>query len=140
MTKRPGKITVACNADKKDFFDTITPLVLPMTTRLNVDVNFLLALVAFEDSWGQDVHNKALHNIFGITHAGGNNMAFTSYEACVAFWERTYGDKVRGIQTLEGFITAMKGIGYNSVNKSYYDTFRAVYQSVLKYHLACGAN
>jgi hypothetical protein len=36
-------------------------------------------------------HNKALHNIFGITHAGKNNIAFPSYEVCVDFWERNYG-------------------------------------------------
>jgi len=133
------KFITACHADKKDFFESIVPLVRPMAARLNVDEDLLLALVAFEDSWGQDEHNKALHNIFGITHAGGNNIAFPTYEACVEFWERNYGAKVRGIRTLEDFITAMKKIGYNSVNKSYYDTFRAVYQSVLKYKLACNA-
>lgn len=126
-----------CDAGKQAFFDDILPLVRPLAKRLNTDENFLLALAAFEDTWGQDVHNKKLHNIFGITNAGGNNLAFTSYVACVAFWERTYGPKVQGAQTLDAFIEGMKLAKYNSVNKKYYDTFRGVYQSVLKYRSVC---
>jgi hypothetical protein len=137
MAKNATTHVPHCDANRKDFFDSILPLVRPLAIRLDTDENYLLALVAFEDSWGQDVHNKKLHNIFGITKAGGNNLAFTSYEACVAFWERNYGPKVKGVKTLEDFITAMKAIGYNSVNKRYYDIFRAVYQSVLKYKIIC---
>ncbi len=128
-----------CSADKKDFFDSIVPLVRPLAIRLNVDENLLLTLVAFEDAWGQDPHNKVLHNIFGLTKAGGNNLKFASYQDCAAFFERTYGNKLKGIRSLEPFIVAMQGIGYNSVNKKYYDQFRSVYQSVLKYKSACGA-
>ncbi len=126
-----------CNPGKQDFFDTMIPLVRPMATRLTVDEDFLLAIVAFEDSWGQDAHNKKLHNIFGLTKAGGNNLAFSSYQACVDYWERNYGAKVKGIQDLEKFIAAMKEIGYNSVNPSYYSTFRDVYRSVRAYKSAC---
>ena len=31
----------------------------------------------------------------------------------------------------------MQKIGYNSVNKAYYETFRKVYFAVQKYKLAC---
>ena len=137
MAKPLEQIVANCHVDKKNFFESIIPLVRPLAIRLNIDEDLLLALVAFEDAWGQDEHNKKLHNIFGVTNAGGNNLAFTSYEECVAFWERSYGGRVRGIRTLENFIEAMRKIGYNSVNTKYYDTFRAVYKSVLKYKAAC---
>ena len=114
-----------CHDRRRAFFDEITPLISPLPKRLDVDEDFLLALVAFEDAWGQDVHNKKLHNLFGVTQAGGNNIAFSTYEDCVAFWERTYGPKVRGIKNLDDFIVSMKRIGYNSVNKQCYNNFRS---------------
>ena len=129
---------MACPDDKKDFFETLLPLIRPMTARLALNEDLILALSAFENRWGQDAHNKVLHNLFGLTHAGGKNLSFPTDQACVTYFENLYGTRIRGIQALEPFIEAMKRIGYNSVNKKYYDTFRAVYASVLRYKAGCG--
>lgn len=138
MTKKqPKKIETACHADQKNFFESIAPLIAPLAQRLQLQEDLLLALVAFEDSWGQDEHNKRLHNLFGITQAGGNNLAFETYQACIDYWELHFGPQVKGIQDLDAFIAAMKKIGYNSVNAAYYETFKKVYASVQKYKLAC---
>jgi len=91
----------------------------------------LLTLVAFEDAWGQDEHNKKLHNLFGITQAGGNNLSFESDDKCIATGNciRATGPRHPGSRP---FIEAMKKIGYNSVNQAYYETFKKVYASVQK--------
>ncbi len=73
----------------------------------------------------------------GITQAGGNNLAFDTYQACIDYWELHFGARVKGIQDLDAFIAAMKKIGYNSVNPAYYETFKKVYASVQRYKLAC---
>ena len=44
-----------------------------MALRPKIDVDLLLALCAFEDAWGHDAHDDRLHNLFGITQAGGDS-------------------------------------------------------------------
>ncbi len=68
---------VGCPARQAAFFARIVPLIRPMDRRLSLDENLLLALCAHEHGW-EDSHNDRLHNMFGVTHAGGNNMAFAS--------------------------------------------------------------
>lgn len=42
----------------------MVPVVRPMAQRLTVDENFLLTIVAFADSWGQDAHNTTVVRVF----------------------------------------------------------------------------
>ena len=81
----------ACTPIQVAFFARMVPLMQPMATRLSIDVDYLLALCAFEDAWGHDAHNEVLHNLFGLTQAGGRNLGFASDQACCDYWEAHYG-------------------------------------------------
>lgn len=129
--------TSVCRADFKEFFDTYIPMIRPMASRMGVNEDYLLALVAFEDSWGRDSHNKVLHNIFGLTHAGKANIAFSSYDSCISYFEAKYKKYFVGCKSIDDFISGMKQIGYNSVNPGYYRDYLAVYRSVVMHKHEC---
>jgi len=126
-----------CPPAQQNFFATVLPLIRPMAQRLGTNEDLILALSAFEDSWGQDAHNKKLHNIFGITQAGGNNLSFTSYQACCDYWERHYGNAVRNVQNIKTFAANLRKLGYNSANSNYDATLNLVYQAVIRYKKSC---
>ena len=76
-----------CTPIQAAFFARLTPLMQPMATRMGVDVHYFPALCAFEDAWGHDAHNDILHDLFGVTKAGGRNLSFPSDQACCDYWE-----------------------------------------------------
>ena len=61
-----------------------------MAQRLGVDEDFLLTLSVHEHGWA-DPHNDKLHNLFGTTKAGGNNLSYASDEEAAQSWEAHYG-------------------------------------------------
>ena len=127
----------ACTPVQAAFFVRMTPLLQPMGTRLSIDVDFLLTLCAYEDAGGHDAHNDVLHNLFGITQAGGHNLGFASDQACCDFWEAHYGAVVRGAATFADFEHRIRRIDYNSRNPSYDSDLMAVYRSVVLHEAAC---
>lgn len=127
-----------CSPVHVAFFRRLVPLVRPMATRLEIDEDYLLALCAFEDAWASDAHNDRLHNLFGITKAGGRDLAFPSDDACCAFWEAHYGSVVKGSKTFAEFTIRIRSIGYNSINPQYDSQLRDVYYSVLRRKKICG--
>jgi hypothetical protein len=127
----------ACPPAQKNFFATFVPLIRPMAKRLGTNEDLILALSAFEDSWGQDAHNQKLHNIFGITQAGGNNLSFLSYQSCCDYWERHFGNAVRNVQDISTFTANLRKLGYNSANSDYDTTLNLVYQAVVRYKKSC---
>ena len=126
-----------CTPIQNAFFKRMSPLVEPMAQRMKIDADYLLALAAFEDAWGHDAHNDRLHNLFGLTAAGHNNLAFPSDQACCDFWEANYGAVVAGSSSFADFEQRIRKIGYNSKNKNYDNELAAVYQSVLLHKAAC---
>ena len=127
----------ACTPIQVAFFARMVPLMQPMATRLSIDVDYLLALCAFEDAWGHDAHNEVLHNLFGLTQAGGRNLGFASDQACCDYWEAHYGALVKGAATFAAFEHLIRSIGYNSKNPSYDSDLMAVYRSVVFHKAAC---
>lgn len=127
----------ACTPIQAAFFTRMTPLMQPMASRLSIDVDFLLALCAYEDAWGHDAHNDRLHNLFGLTQAGGRNLPFASDQACCDYWEAHYGALVKGAATFNDFERRIRSIGYNSKNPSYDSDLMAVYRSVVLHKAAC---
>lgn len=92
------------------------------------------------DSKGRSVSDKSLSgNRRG--HAAGN-VEYPSLDAAIQYWEERFGDRVRGAQTLDGFINGLQhpaqGNPYNSADPRYEEKFRAVYNSMLKFMAACG--
>jgi PPE-repeat protein len=45
-----------------------------MASTLETNADFLMALSSMESGW-LDAHNQGLHNLFGVTHGGGNNLS-----------------------------------------------------------------
>ena len=127
----------ACTPKQAAFFTRMVPLMQPMATRLNLDIDYLLALCAFEDAWGGDPHNDVLHNLFGLTQAGGRNLAFATDQACCDYWEAHYGAQVRGAATFPDFEQRIRSLGYNSVDPGYDRDLLSVYHSVMVHKAAC---
>ncbi len=44
-----------------------------MAQTANTNVDFLMALSALESGWNGP-HSQELHNLFGVTNAGGSNL------------------------------------------------------------------
>lgn len=61
-----------------------------MANTLNTNADFLMALSSMERGW-LDPHNKGLHNLFGVTEAGGNNLSFPTYQAAAGYWVKVFG-------------------------------------------------
>jgi len=125
----------ACAPDKKGFFNLL-PLFRDMATQLNIDVRFLLALSAKESGWNGE-HAQELHNLFGVTHGGGNNFNYSSYDEAARDWIRRYSSYVASATTIDDFVAGLKKAGYNSLDKKYYDKIKKMVESVDKYASLC---
>lgn len=126
---------VACMDKMKPFFENM-PLFRKMATQLEIDVDFIVALSSMESGW-LDPHNQGLHNLFGVTKAGGNNLSFETYEKGADFWIDHFGGYVKASRTMEDFAEGLKKARYNSVNKDYYTHLVNQLRTVRKYKTAC---
>ena len=79
-----------------------------LADRLGVPVEYVLGLSSYESGW-LDPHNTRLNNPFGLTRGGGNNLRFDSMDSAVRYWERLYGDQVRGATSSEEFADRLLG-------------------------------
>ncbi len=115
----------------------LLPLVRPMAKQLDFDENFLLALSIREHGW-QDAHNDKLHNLFGTTHAGGNNLGYASDQEACTSWVQHYGGVTRGSRDMDDFLRRLRSIGYNTKSPTYDSDSKDVYDTVVRYKKACG--
>ncbi|WP_230166652.1 hypothetical protein [Roseomonas sp. CECT 9278] len=90
------------------YFDRAYEPMRALADRLGTRVEFVLGLSSYESGW-LDTHNTGLNNPFGLTRAGGKNLRFDSIDAAVRYWERLYGDQVRGAATAEEFADRLLG-------------------------------
>jgi hypothetical protein len=96
-----------------------------------------MAVSAYESGWlGQ--HAQDLHNLFGLTNAGGNNLSFSTYQASANYWTQHIGPSVQGTQTFDSFFGGLMGEGYNSKNPAYGDTLFNVLNTVVDNEIPCG--
>ena len=80
--------------------------------RLNTQPEFLMALALQESGWDlQHVYEtnpssggKPLNNLFGLTNAGGNNLAFPSPEASGEYFIKEWGAYLKGSKTIKEFV------------------------------------
>jgi hypothetical protein len=103
-----------CTTAKKGFFENFE-IYKGMASALQIDVNFIMALSVHESHW-KGAHAQELHNLFGLTEAGHDNIEFKSYQESADFWVEHFGDTVRGKKTLGEFLSALLAIGYNSAD------------------------
>jgi RHS repeat-associated protein len=131
----PAPAPPKCPDNIRNFFDTLTPIASSLADQWSSSTNAILALSAYESGWlGQ--HAQDLHNPFGLTKAGGNDLQFSSYDAAGDFWSKNDGKYIQGITEINQFADAIQP-HYNSVNPSWKKTLKDVYQSVLKWRSIC---
>ena len=76
--------------DPDKFFDTLYAPAHALAERLGVDETWILGLAVHESGW-LNQHDRDLNNPFGLTHAGGRNVAYDSIADAVTYWEKNSG-------------------------------------------------
>ena len=126
-----------CPDNIMNFFNIMIPLASNMADTLDSSTNDILALSAFESGW-LDPHNQALHNPFGLTNAGGNNLNFSGgYQAAAYYWIKNDGQYVQGVKDIGQFAADLQP-HYNVVNPKWTSTLGNVFKSILKWRAICG--
>jgi hypothetical protein len=92
---------------------------LDLSKQLNVPAPYIVGLASYESGW-LDNHNYGLHDLWGLTNAGGNNLSFKSFQAGNAAFVNTVGPFIKGAQTIPKFFSGLKNEGYNSANPNYF--------------------
>jgi len=123
----------------KRFFDRLYASLSRLAASLGLPEDYLLGLSAYESQYDNN-HNMALHNPFGLTAAGGNNLRFKSVDDAVKYWKGLYGDQVQGatsaanfVQRLEGKLNGTPVEGwhrYNSVNSNWEENVTGTINSI----------
>ncbi len=125
-----------CLQKMNGFFANL-PIYQSMAATLKKNADFLMALSSMESGW-LDPHNQGLHNLFGVTQGGGNNLSFATYQSAADFWVKAFGPYVQGSARIDDFIAGMKKADYNTVNKNDYIELKKQLAAVTKYKTACG--
>ena len=126
----------ACMPKMGPFFENVE-IYRSMAKQLETDADFLMALSSMESGW-LDPHNQRLHNLFGVTKAGGNNLSFETFQKAADFWVDHFGPYVKGARTMDEFAEGLKKAKYNSVNPNYYTHLKNQLKTVVRYKNACG--
>jgi RHS repeat-associated protein len=133
-------------ANYRPLADWLCTKIKNLAAQLGIAPEFLLALAAAESGWNDQAnghpanrpqHAVDLNNPFGVTHAGGNNIHFSSLDAAFAFWAATYGKFVQGADTLKAFLDGLQNAGYNSANPDYRNLLEATYNGALWFENNC---
>jgi RHS repeat-associated protein len=122
--------------DRSNFFSHISEL-RNVASPLNVPEDFIVGLASYESGW-LDVHNQGLHNLWGLTQAGGNNINFSSYAAGNAYFVSRIGPFIRNAQTVQQFEAGLKAEGYNSTGPNYWTTLADRIANIKKWEKRCG--
>ncbi|MGH8335774.1 MAG: RHS repeat-associated core domain-containing protein, partial [Gammaproteobacteria bacterium] len=97
--------------DRGNFFSHMSELT-NVAQALNVPVDYIVGLSSYESGW-LDAHNVGLHNLWGLTQAGGNNINFSSFAAGNAYFINRVGSYIRNANTLAAFDQGLMNEGYN---------------------------
>lgn len=76
--------------------------------------------------------------MFGVTHGGGRNLSYESYQAAADHWGAHFGEQVRGARTIDEFIARLRRAHYNTVDPNYdAKKLRDTYSALQRYRRAC---
>jgi len=132
---KPGGAKPKCPDNIRNFFNVVIPIATGLAQKWDSSVNDILALSAYESGW-LGPHAQELHNLFGLTHAGGNNLTFRTYQESADLWSKNDGVYVKGITDIKAFAAALQP-HYNTVNPNWKKTVEDVHSSVLKWRVVC---
>ena len=74
----------------------------------------------------------------GVTHAGGNNLSYASYQEAADYWIETFGSHVQGARTIDDFADGLQKAHYNTKNAFYYIELKEQLTTVRKFKAECG--
>lgn len=115
------------------FFDALYDVLKKLADELGINEDYILALSSYESGWSNP-HNSGLCNPFGLTKAGGNNLAYASPKAAADYWKTQFGPQVRGVTSIKSFTDGLLGKPhvYNSVNPKWASNVQAQYATIVK--------
>jgi RHS repeat-associated protein len=87
---------------KIKFFKAHYAEIAALAKKLNVSVDYLLALSAHESGWCGE-HCQELHNLFGQTAHGGKNLNFGSYDQSLDLFGKDWGERLKGVTSSTDF-------------------------------------
>ena len=111
------------------------PIANQLASDLGTDANYILALSAYESGW-LGTHAQGLHNLFGLTNAGGPDINFPSYQASANYWSKIDGPHIDGDASIAAFSQDIQPY-YNTVNAAWTQTLVNVFTSVLAWRSKC---
>jgi RHS repeat-associated protein len=130
-----GSTKSPCTKQFTDFFGNLS-LYRDVASSLKTSAEFVMAHSSWESGWlGQ--HAKDLHNLFGLTKAGGRNLRFGSYREGADLYVKILQPHVSGAQTIDEFISGLQKAGYNA-NKAYYDKIKNQLGDLRRHAADCG--
>jgi RHS repeat-associated protein len=130
----------------KPLADWLCEQIQELADELDIDPDFLLALAAKESQWNDHEngspgdppqHAVELNNPFGVTQAGGNNLGFASLGDAFAFWNKNFGNKVRGAKNIKDFANDLKRAKYNTRTPKYYERLQEIFKAAQWFSQHC---
>jgi len=125
-----------CPPEKRRFFDWLDEPLGGMATDLNVREPLLLTLAAKEGGWDDRGlnHNIPLNNPFGVNKIikgkAAGNIQYASLSEAISEWERMWGDRVRDVDTREGFVNGLQhpriGKPYNTADPRWAEKYMGI--------------
>jgi RHS repeat-associated protein len=117
------------------------PIFNALAKQLNTKALFLMAQSSWETGW-LGPHAQDLHQLFGMTHAGGNDIKYSSYQRAADAYSKAYSPYVSNTSTMDQFTAGLKSVpphGYNTKNPNYYKNITDQQQYVKQHAADCGA-
>jgi uncharacterized Zn-binding protein involved in type VI secretion len=125
----------AANPEKvNNYFNDMYGPVHNLSARMKTNEDLLFALSSAECAW-LDAHNRSLHNPWGLTKAGGNNLSFDSFQTATDYFENKtqWGRRLKGISNIDDFVKELlTPPKYNSVNPGYEVLLRRQLETVVR--------
>jgi RHS repeat-associated protein len=125
-----------CPSNVKEYLKTFYSQLTDVSARTTINIDLLVTLSSHESGWGGE-HARELHNIWGLTHGGGANINFSSYQAGNDYWVKTWGRRCQGSQNIFVFVgLLLTPPAYNS-NPGYEDKIVNQYDFWLRIKCDC---
>ena len=126
----------ACPGYIRNFFNVAIPIANQLASTWSTDPHYILALSAYESGW-LGTHAQSIHNLFGLTNKGGNDLHLSSYQASADFWSKNDGKYIEGDASIAAFSQDIQP-HYNTANPDWTQTLVSVFTSVLSWRVICG--
>jgi hypothetical protein len=105
-TPTPQAPKKKCPPKYANFFKQ-APIFNNLAKQLNTKALFLMAQSSWETAY-LGPHAQALNMMFGMTHAGGNDISYSSFQASANSYYKAYSPYVSNTSTMDQFTAGLK--------------------------------